>query len=124
MYDDGYTKDSQTIMDFWSIVHSLPDGQKRKLLFFATGSDRSPIKGTCIHPFPLTPCMAGTERMRVLVGLSNLPFVISRNGTDNNRLPTAHTCFNHLLLPEYASREILHQRLLTAMENAEGFGLM
>lgn len=26
-------------------------------------------------------------------------------GSDSERLPTAHTCFNHLLLPEYASVE-------------------
>jgi hypothetical protein len=49
---------------------------QKRLLFFATGSDRVPIKG-----------------------LANLPFVISRNGSDSSRLPTAHTCFNHLLLP-------------------------
>lgn len=53
----------------------MSDSQKR-LLFFATGSDRVPIKG-----------------------LANLPFIISRNGSDSSRLPTAHTCFNHLLLP-------------------------
>lgn len=39
------------------------------------------------------------------------------------RLPTAHTCFNHLLLPEYSSREKLHKMMLLAIENAEGFGL-
>jgi ubiquitin-protein ligase E3 A len=58
------------------VVHSLSEEHKKKLLFFATGSDRVPIKG-----------------------LGNLPFVISRNGPHCDRLPTAHTCFNHLLLP-------------------------
>eukprot|EP00873_Tetraselmis_striata_P041803 jgi/Tetstr1/462067/TSEL_007137.t1 len=38
-------------------------------------------------------------------------------------LPTSHTCFNILLLPEYATREKLANRLLLAIENAEGFGL-
>jgi hypothetical protein len=35
-----------------------------------------------------------------------MTFIISRNGPDSDRLPTAHTCFNHLLLPEY--RYTLH----------------
>ena len=59
------------------IVHSLDEENKRKLLFFVTGSDRAPIKG-----------------------LANVRFVISKNGFHSDRLPTAHTCFNHLLLSE------------------------
>lgn len=38
-------------------------------------------------------------------------------------LPTAHTCFNQLDLPEYPSEEILREKLLTAVkEGSEGFG--
>ncbi|KAG7377858.1 putative E3 ubiquitin-protein ligase HTD2 [Phytophthora pseudosyringae] len=99
-YEDGFTGDSGVIQDFWVIVHALPLEDKKKLLRFATGSDRVPIRG-----------------------LSNLVFVISRNGPDSDRLPTAHTCFNHLLLPEYSSREKLKERLLLAINQAEGFGL-
>ncbi|KAG6613726.1 HECT E3 ubiquitin ligase [Phytophthora cinnamomi] len=99
-YEDGFTEDSTIIQDFWIIVHALPLDDKKKLLRFATGSDRVPIRG-----------------------LSNLVFVISRNGPDSDRLPTAHTCFNHLLLPEYSSRDKLKERLLLAINQAEGFGL-
>ena len=62
----------------------------------------------------------------VLQGLANLRprFVISRNGPHSERLPTAHTCFNHLLLPDYDTRDALQKRLLTAINNAEGFGLI
>lgn len=31
--------------------------------------------------------------------------------------------FNHLLLPEYSSREKLKERLLLAITQSEGFGL-
>ena len=65
---------------FWEVVHSLQPEQQKQLLFFVTGSDRVPIKGLA----SLTP-----------------PFTISRAGPPSDRLPTAHTCFNHLLLPEY-----------------------
>jgi hypothetical protein len=43
--------------------------------------------------------------------------------TDTNSLPTSHTCFNTLLLPEYSSEEKLRERLTTAIRECEGFGL-
>ena len=57
-------------------------------------------------------------------GLSKLRFVISRNGDEDTRLPSAHTCFNHMLLPEYSSREVLERNLCYAISEAgEGFAL-
>jgi ubiquitin-protein ligase E3 A len=90
-------------ISFTQVVHSLDDAQQKRLLFFITGSDRVPIKG---------------------LGHLSPPFVISRNGNDNTRLPTAHTCFNHLLLPAYNDKDTMRQRVLLAIENAEGFGLL
>ena len=56
-------------------------------------------------------------------GLSALKLIIQRGGPDTDRLPTSHTCFNVLLLPEYLSKDKLRNRLMTAIENAQGFGL-
>ncbi|KAL0075715.1 hypothetical protein F4703DRAFT_1886991 [Phycomyces blakesleeanus] len=101
-YDDGYHADHPTIRQFWSVVHnSLSPDQKRELLLFVTASDRVPIGG-----------------------LKELSFIIQRNGPDSDRLPTALTCFSRLLLPEYSSEEKLEERLVTAIENAKGFGLV
>ena len=50
-------------------------------------------------------------------------FVLQRAGPDSDKLPTAHTCFNALLLPEYATQAKLRSKLLTAIQNAQGFGL-
>ena len=36
-------------------------------------------------------------------------------------LPKAHTCFNQLVLPRYASLEILQQKLKYAIQNTDGF---
>jgi len=80
-YVDGYTKDSQVIKWFWEVVHELSNEEKKHFLTFATGSDRAPING-----------------------LGHLPFFIGRNGEDSDRLPSAHTCFNHLLIPEYSNK--------------------
>ncbi|KAJ2229582.1 hypothetical protein IWW45_006141 [Coemansia sp. RSA 485] len=101
IYDGGYTKTTKVIQYFWQVVSEFTDHLKRKLLFFATSSDRVPIGG-----------------------LSKLHFVIAKNGGDSDRLPTSHTCFNVLLLPEYSTIDKLRERLLTAIHNSEGFGMI
>eukprot|EP01090_Pellita_catalonica_P017474 TRINITY_DN5282_c0_g1_i2.p1 TRINITY_DN5282_c0_g1~~TRINITY_DN5282_c0_g1_i2.p1 ORF type:complete len:207 (-),score=31.21 TRINITY_DN5282_c0_g1_i2:340-960(-) len=101
VYESGYSKDHPVIKNFWEVVHSFNLEQQKKLLFFATGSDRSPIGG-----------------------LGKLHFVIMKHGEDSDRLPQSHTCFNHLLLPPYNTKQKLQERLLTAIENAEGFGML
>ncbi|KAH3713552.1 hypothetical protein DPMN_073344 [Dreissena polymorpha] len=40
------------------------------------------------------------------------------------RLPTAHTCFNVLLLPDYQNKDKLKERLLKAITYSKGFGLL
>ncbi len=49
--------------------------------------------------------------------------VIQRDGTDSQKLPTSHTCFNTLLLPSYRSKAAMGDRLRLAIMNSEGFGL-
>ncbi|KAJ3175238.1 hypothetical protein HDU87_006320 [Geranomyces variabilis] len=100
-YDDGYEPGHPVIVWFWHIVHSMDVDHKKKLLNFVTASDRVPLNG-----------------------LGGLTFVVQRNGPDTNRLPTSLTCFGRLLLPEYATKEKLEDRLITAIENAKGFGLV
>jgi hypothetical protein len=89
-----------TIQAFWEVVHELSLEHKQKLLKFATGSAQVPIGG-----------------------LKKLEFVIQRMGPKSNSLPTSHTCFNTLLLPDYGSKALLQGRLLVALEECEGFGL-
>ncbi|XP_065170109.1 ubiquitin-protein ligase E3A isoform X2 [Atheta coriaria] len=100
-YDGGYTRFTMIVRNFWQIVHAFSNEDKRKLLQFATGSDRVPIGG-----------------------LSKLKLVIARNGPDSDRLPTAHTCFNVLLLPEYLTKQKLKDRLLKAINYSKGFGML
>lgn len=99
-YDEGYISSSGPIRDFWACVHAFSPEQKRRLLAFVTGSDRVPIGG-----------------------LAKMPFKIVQYRCDLRRLPTSHTCFNTLILPPYSSRTMMRDRLLTAIQNAEGFGL-
>ena len=100
-YDDGFEVGSATVRHFWKAVHSFGEEEKRLLLKFSTGSDRAPING-----------------------LASMKFVISRNGPDSDRLPTSHTCFNHLLLPEYQSLEQTQKQLVKAINDTEGFHIV
>jgi ubiquitin-protein ligase E3 A len=47
---------------------------------------------------------------------------ISKHG-DGNLLPSSHTCFNHLLLPEYKDYEEMKRKFLLAIEHNQGFGM-
>lgn len=100
-YDGGFEKSTPVVNYFWETVHTWNEKQKKRLLFFTTGTDRVPIGG-----------------------LGKLNFVIAKNGPNSNRLPSSHTCFNVLLLPEYDSKEKLNERLSTAIQNSEGFGMI
>ncbi len=99
-YKGGYAATHKVIRWFWELVRSWPVEKQKKLLTFATGSDRVPIKG-----------------------LAAVGFVIQCNTQDTSRLPTASTCFNTLLLPCYSHRDQLREKLELAIENATGFQL-
>lgn len=98
---EGFSEDSTYVEAFWQVLLALDSNQKKRFLSFVTGSDLAPVGG-----------------------LQELQLVLQRNGGEpTERLPTAHTCFNLLLLPEYSSTAKLERMLTTAMDNADGFGL-
>merc|ERR1711964_255181 len=97
---EGFDPEDDTVKMFWRVVHALSEGDKRLFLKFTTGSDRVPVGG-----------------------LKELHFVLGKNGDDPNMLPTAHTCFNHLLLPEYTDESTCGTKLRQAIQNCHGFGL-
>ncbi|WIA14643.1 hypothetical protein OEZ85_003147 [Tetradesmus obliquus] len=99
-YEGGYSAGHTTIAALWSVLLALPVDEKRAFLQFCTGCDRAPV-----------------------AGLGALRLLVQRAGPDSEKLPTAHTCFNTLLLPEYCSRAKLQRKLMTAIQNSQGFGL-
>ena len=96
----GYKSNDPTIINFWKVVHSLNFEQQSKLLAFATGSARAPING-----------------------LKELKMIITKS-TNCEQLPTSHTCFNQLILPNYETIDILREKILIAITHATGFGLL
>jgi len=100
IYEGGYSEDSPLVKWFWKIAFTFTIEEKKSFLLFVSGSERAPLNG-----------------------LQDLGLIITRNGPDADRLPTAHTCFNILLLNEYKSKEKLEYYLKLAIKNCQGFGL-
>lgn len=66
--------------------------------------------------------ITGTDRIPA-TGIVSMNFKITRLGGDSNRLPVAHTCFNELCIYEYESEAKFIDKLTTAMNESEGFGI-
>uniref|UniRef100_F6I565 HECT-type E3 ubiquitin transferase n=1 Tax=Vitis vinifera TaxID=29760 RepID=F6I565_VITVI len=103
----GYTAASSVVQWFWEVVKAFNKEDMARLLQFVTGTSKVPLDG-----------------FKALQGISGpQKFQIHKAYGAPERLPSAHTCFNQLDLPEYSSKEQLQERLLLAIHEAsEGFG--
>jgi E3 ubiquitin-protein ligase HUWE1 len=103
----GYTAASPVVQWFWDVVRSFSKEDMARLLQFITGTSKVPLEG-----------------FRALQGISGPQrFQIHKAYGAPERLPSAHTCFNQLDLPNYATKDQLQDRLLLAIHEAsEGFG--
>ncbi|KAM7466704.1 hypothetical protein LguiB_014266 [Lonicera macranthoides] len=103
----GYTAASCVVQWFWEVVKSFNKEDMARLLQFVTGTSKVPLEG-----FKALQGISGPQR-----------FQIHKAYGTPERLPSAHTCFNQLDLPEYSTKEQLQERLLLAIHEAsEGFG--
>ena len=95
------------IKALWAAVASFDEALQRDFLMFVTGSKTAPMGG-----------------LGALRPPAHSSFKIQRAGPDSNALPTSHTCFNTLLLPEYDPPSKLRRHLEYAVrEGHEGFAL-
>eukprot|EP01134_Creolimax_fragrantissima_P006842 CFRG6842T1 len=96
--------DDDIVKWFWKIVEESNRDLCLRILQFVTGTQRIPTEGF--------QALQGTDGPR--------RFCIQKTG-DVNNLPTSHTCFNRLDLPPYADFEIFQTKLITAVQNFQGF---
>jgi len=103
----NYTAASPQIQWFWRAMRSFDKEERAKLLQFVTGTSKVPLNG-----------------FRELEGMNGFSrFNIHRDYGSKDRMPSSHTCFNQLDLPEYETYEALRQQLYTAMTaGSEYFG--
>ncbi|KAJ6637544.1 E3 ubiquitin-protein ligase HECW2, partial [Pseudolycoriella hygida] len=105
-YRSGYHDGHQVIVWFWQVIEKITNEQRLRLLQFVTGTSSIPYEG-----FSALRGSTGPRR-----------FCIEKWGKPN-ALPRAHTCFNRLDLPPYPTPDILHEKLLLAVEETNTFGI-
>merc|ERR1719421_1625714 len=104
----GYTETTPVIRWFWKCLGEMTQEQKAWFLQFVTGTSQVPLEG-----------------FKGLVGMRGPQKFSIHKAYGEDRLPTAHTCFNQLDLPDYPSEEVLQKKLLQAIcEAHEGFGFV
>jgi hypothetical protein len=103
----SYSLASPQVRWFWTTIEALDREDHARFLMFVTGTSKVPLEG-----------------FKALVGMRGLQkFSIHKAYGGDKTLPSAHTCFNQLDLPEYSTEEILREKLLYAIkEGGEGFG--
>ncbi|KAG0246179.1 hypothetical protein BGX31_004144, partial [Mortierella sp. GBA43] len=102
----NYSQASPQIQNFWRAVRSFDQTERAKLLQFVTGTSKVPL--------------GGFSQLQGISGIQK--FQIHKDFSSTKRLPSAHTCFNQLDLPEYETYEDLRKQLLTAIsECSTGF---
>ncbi|XP_013145957.1 PREDICTED: uncharacterized protein LOC106109100 [Papilio polytes] len=88
------------------LLHRFTNEQRLRLVQFVTGTSSIPYEG-----FSALRGSTGPRR-----------FCIERWGRVES-LPRAHTCFNRLDLPPYPTPQLLHEKLLLAVEETNTFGI-
>lgn len=96
---EGYNSVSTTVKQFWKIFDNFTYEQKLRLMFFITG--REPASSD------------GSQTIKIKIARSDSTYL----------LPTSHTCFSMLVLPDYHNEMKLKRFLKICIENAEGFGI-
>ncbi|KAI1461171.1 hypothetical protein F4805DRAFT_315846 [Annulohypoxylon moriforme] len=101
----NYSPSSPQIQWFWRAVRSFDKEERAKLLQFVTGTSKVPLNG-----FKELEGMNGINR-----------FNIHRDYGNKDRLPSSHTCFNQLDLPEYESYDALRRQILKAITTGSDY---
>ncbi|KAH7825737.1 putative E3 ubiquitin-protein ligase TOM1 [Monocercomonoides exilis] len=103
----NYTEQTPMIVWFWRILEAMDNEQRTSVFQFVTGTTKVPQGG-----FSNLVGSSGPRR-----------FTINKIPQSPDHLPSAHTCFNQLDLPVYASQDELAEKLMKAVElGLTGFG--
>ncbi|GBG31974.1 E3 ubiquitin-protein ligase UPL1 [Hondaea fermentalgiana] len=99
-YANGYSARSKTVQYFWSFFEKASPSRQAALLAFATGSSKMPLEPLSLQ--------------------------IVKSQEPSEALPTSHTCFQQLVIPDYeGGLAQLEEKFELALEHAAqgGFGL-
>lgn len=99
--EGGYTKDSPEIHYLFEIISEFSIKQQELFIQFVTGYPRLPM---------------GLDQLTPKLTIKKVSY--SDIG-DQHPYPSASTCFNHLELPQYSSKEVMKSILLEVIENLD-----
>ena len=102
--DHGFTRSSAAFTSLVEIICAFDTPTRRQFLKFVTGSPRLPVGGLA----RLAPRLTIVQK-RPEEGVS-----------PDTYLPSVMTCANYVKLPDYSSKEIMRERLLTAIREGQG----
>jgi hypothetical protein len=102
-YRNGYNASSTAVQLFWDYLAALDQGALAKILQFSTGASRLPAGG-----FKSLPKRFGLYR-------------VSCNETVAIVLPTSHTCYYQIDLPDYQTSDTLKERFNLSLAYSQGF---
>ena len=92
---------------WWECLASLDDEERAKILQFSTGLSHLPAGGfRSLQP-----------KFKLVV---NIHLLAPPTETSIKRLPTAHTCFNTIEVPPYATIAELREKLMLAVTEGSG----
>ncbi|ORX75729.1 hypothetical protein BCR32DRAFT_224865 [Anaeromyces robustus] len=102
--DHGYSMKSQSVINLIEVMSEMNKDERKEFLEFITGTSRLPL--------------GGFKNL-------NPPFTVVCKTTDSDEnpddfLPSVMTCANYLKLPDYKTKDILKERLTTAIQEGRG----
>lgn len=106
---DGPPERQPQVIWFWQFFQSAKPLDQRRILSFITASDRLPA--------------VGATSLIIKVALVREKDEEVERVDEPERLPSARTCFNTLMLHRYRSKAKLEAKLWMAVTGSEGFGL-
>lgn len=118
----GYNKGDAVIGYFWAALRSFTAEERTLFVQFVTGSRRVPLGGFAALQGSTNGAAGGGNNNH---NGSTIQHFNIHKAYNTNLLPTAHTCFNQLDLPQYSSLEVMKHKLLLAIKECnQGFGFV
>lgn len=103
-FDHGYTRSSRAVGFLLEVICEFNDATLATFLKFVTGSPRLPVGGLA----RLSPRLTIVQK-RPEEGISPDAY-----------LPSVMTCANYVKLPDYSSKEVMRERIMTAISEGQG----
>ncbi|KAL8242366.1 hypothetical protein R6Q59_012668 [Mikania micrantha] len=114
-FDHGYTSKSPAVVNLLEIMGEFNPEQQRAFCQFVTGAPRLPPGGLAV----LNPKLTIVRKHSSTVN-NTASHAAGLSEFSDDDLPSVMTCVNYLKLPPYSTKEIMHKKLLFAINEGQG----